>query len=190
MTPADLRKIKATTGVSAVLSLQHDDCLGYWSIDYQEMSAYGARLGLHLVRCPMRDFDVADQRRRLAFAVAALSNLQAQGHRTYVHCTAGLGRAPLTVLGYLSWVEEQSPDDAIKVIHRARPGAVPAWEAFHGCRNDMIQRYQWRIKERAHELYQARAGGKGDAESDWLLAEQAIIKSALLELNPAAGINY
>ena len=37
MTPDDLKLIHAGAGVSAVLSLQHDDCLAYWGIDYTQM---------------------------------------------------------------------------------------------------------------------------------------------------------
>ena len=80
MTPDDLREISTETGVSAVLSLQHDECLEYWDIDYAEMLRAGSELGLVLVRCPIRDFDVPDMRRRLPDAVRALDHLQAAGY--------------------------------------------------------------------------------------------------------------
>lgn len=189
MKPANLAQIKAATDVTAILSLQHDDCLAYWNIDYTEMVAQSKTLGLQLVRSPMRDFDVADQRRKLPLAVAALAHLQAQGHHTYVHCTAGLGRAPLTVLGYLSWVEGWSQEEAIRMIHSGRPGAVPAWEAYRGCQEDMVKRYQQRIVQKAHELYQARTGIEGDAETDWLQAERAVLRSAFMEFDPVTRGN-
>jgi atypical dual specificity phosphatase len=180
MTPADLDRIAAATGVSAVLSLQHAACLDYWRIDHHRLRDHGKSLGLHMLRSPMRDFDIADQRRRLPAAVAALAGLQAQGHRTYVHCTAGLGRAPLTVLSYLVWIEGWSPEEAIGLIHAARPGAVPAWEAHHGCREDLVERYRSRIEERAYALSQARDLGQGDAETDWIQAEREVLRMALL----------
>ena len=180
MTPADLDRIRTGADVSALLCLQHDDCLAYWGIDYRQMCAHGTRLKLRMVRIPMRDFDIVDQRRRLPEAVAALADLQAQGHRTYVHCTAGLGRAPLTVLSYLICFEGRSPDEATGLIHNGRPGAVPAWEAYHGCRADLVGRHRPRIQEHAYELSRARAGDQGDAEADWVQAEAEVIRSVLV----------
>ena len=179
MTTADLDRIGAETGVSAVLSVQHNECLAYWGIDYDQMRTYGENLGLRMARSPMRDFDIPDQRCNLAQAVKALAHLQSNGHRTYVHCTAGLGRAPLTVLSFLVWIAGLSPQEAIGLIHRGRPGAVPSWEAHHGCRADLVERYRPRIEERAYMLSQARRSQEGDAQSDWLQAEVDVLRSVL-----------
>jgi hypothetical protein len=189
MTTADLERIVAETGASAVLSVQHDDCLTYWDIDYPEMRTHGEKLGLRMARSPMRDFDIPDQRRNLAQAVRALADLQSRGHRTYVHCTAGLGRAPLTVLSYLAWVEGLSPEEAIGLINRGRPHAVPAWEAHHGCRQDLVVRYRPRIEERAYALSQTRAAEQGDPQEDWRQAEVEVIRSALTAIDPPDEAN-
>jgi len=183
MRPADLERICAEGAVSAVLSVQHDDCLDYWGIDYERIRSRGAQLGLRMARSPMRDFDITDQRRNLPRAVAVLADLQRGGHRTYVHCTAGLGRAPLTVLSYLVWVAGWSPQEAIGSIHAGRPGAVPAWEAFHGCREDLVNRYRSRIEERAYALSLERQRGEGDAKADWLRAEAEVIRSVLTAID-------
>ena len=180
MTPADLGRIQAGTGVSAVLSLQHDDCLAYWDIDYDAMRRCGAGLGLTMYRCPVRDFDIPNQRERLPYAVAALARLRSAGHRTYVHCTAGLGRAPLTMLGYLTWMEGQSPERAIALIHAARPGAVPAWEAYHGCREDLLRRHHARIAQRAYELHEADR--QRSVFENWADAEAQVLSAVLGEL--------
>ncbi len=183
--PADLGQIRAAD-VSAVLSLQHDECLAYWRIDEAQMRRHGEKLGLRMERSPMRDFDIPDQQRRLPNAVATLADLQAQGHRTYVHCTAGLGRSPLTVLSYLICIEGHSPAEASRLIHQGRPGAVPAWEAYHGCREELVGRHRSRIEQRAYELSQARAGGNGDADADWLQAEAEVIRSVLTSISVSA----
>jgi len=180
MAPSDLERIGTEAGVSAVLSVQHDDCLAYWGIDYRQMRTHGEKLGLRMKRSPMRDFHVADQRRNLPHAVSALADLQARGHRTYIHCTAGLGRAPLTVLSYLVWIEGRSPEEAIESIHRGRPGAVPAWEAHHGCREDLVVRHRAPIEERAYALSQSRKAGSQDARADWREAEAEVIRSVLI----------
>jgi hypothetical protein len=177
MTPDNLRRIHAETGVSAILSLQHDECLAYWHIDYAAMCHAGAELGLDMARCPIRDFDICDMRRRLPTAMSMLADLRAQALRTYVHCTAGLGRAPLVVLGYLTLVEGYSPDDAIGLIKQGRPGVVPAWEAYHGCRNDLVARHRPAIEKRAYELYELKI--HGNALADWLQAQAEVLRFIL-----------
>jgi hypothetical protein len=186
MTPEDLGRIREAGRISAVLSVQHDDCLAYWGIDYRRMRARGERLGLQMSRSPMRDFDVADQQRHLPRAVAALADLRARGHRVYVHCTAGLGRGPLTVLGYLTWVEGRTPEEAIRLILRGRPGAVPAWEAYHGGWQALIAGHRRAIERRAYALYESRRGAQGDAESDWRQAEAEVIRSVLMGMTLGA----
>ena len=105
MITADLDRIGAQTGVSAAISDQHDDSLAYQGMDYDQMRTFGENLGLRMARSPTRDFDISVQRRNLAQAVVTLVDLQSDGHRAYVHCTADVGRVPLTALSYLAWVE-------------------------------------------------------------------------------------
>jgi hypothetical protein len=177
MAPADLQRIRDGAGVSALFSLQHDSCHAYWSIDYDRLCSAGAELGLAMDRIPIRDFDIPDMRRQLAGAVSALARLIGQGHRTYVHCTAGLGRAPLTVLGYLTLVEQQDPETAIRWILQGRPGAVPAWEAYHGCCHDLVTQHRPAIERLAHEFYEQ--GLPGDADAHWRQAQAQILQSVL-----------
>lgn len=178
MTPADVERIRDEAGVSAILNVQHGDCLAYWSIDYRAHESRGRQLGLEMARCPIRDFDIDDMRRQLPAATAALARLQAAGHRTYVHCTAGLGRAPLTVLAWLTLVEGLHPEHTIGLILRARPSAVPAWEAYHGCVQDLVDRHRPAIERRAYELYEQRP--HGDAKDDWLQAVAEVLRAELL----------
>jgi hypothetical protein len=180
MSPDDLDRIRERTGASAVLSVQHDDCLRYWHVDYGEMRGRGQRLGLVMRRSPMRDFDLEDQRRQLPHAVAALAALRAGGHRTYVHCTAGLGRSPLTVLGYLTLMEGMAPDEAIRLIHAARPGAVPAWEAYQGSRQDLLRAHRPKVEKRAYAIYQG--GGCGSRQTDWEQAEAEVLRAEILAM--------
>jgi hypothetical protein len=179
MAPDDLRRIHSEARVSGVLSLQHDDCLAYWGINYAMMYRTGTGLGLMMERCPIRDFDVPDMRRRLPAAILMLANMLAHGHRVYVHCTAGMGRAPVAVLGYLTLVEGYSPGDAIRLILEGRPGAVPAWEAYYGCCEDLVARYWEAIERRAYELY--KLGVHGNAYADWFQAQAEILRSILTQ---------
>ena len=178
MTPADLSRIQSGTGVSAILSLQHDACLAFWGIDEERMRQAGKGLGLRMERCPIRDFDLADMRRQLPAAVSLLGDMIAQGHRVYVHCTAGMGRAPLTVLGYLVMVRRLPRETAIKLILAGRPVAVPAWEALEGCVADLTARHREAIEHRAHELH--GQGVNNNRDEDWEQAQTEILRSVLL----------
>jgi atypical dual specificity phosphatase len=150
--PADLKEIKVSTEVTAVMSLQHDECLEHYGIDFGRMSREGEQLGLTMERFPIRDFDPVETRRLLPEAVKKLAELQSKGHRTYVHCTAGVSRAPLTVFGYLTLVTGVDEAAAKKMIMDGRPGAVPYWEAYDGARTDLIDRHSEAIERRAAEL--------------------------------------
>lgn len=66
---SDLDTLRVATRVSAILSLQHDECLATQGIDYPQQVRYCRRIGLVMACCPLRDFDPADQRRGLPAAV-------------------------------------------------------------------------------------------------------------------------
>lgn len=174
MTTADIDVIRTGTGASALLSLQHDECRAHFGVDYEDHRRHGEGLGLAVVNAPMRDFDPEEQRERLPAAVFHLHALLARGHRVYVYCTAGINRAPLTVLGYLTFVEGLSPDEAIAAIRRGRPGAEPYWEAWHGCRRDLLDRHRPAVEARAWAL--AQNDPHRSSEDNWFLAEAQVLR--------------
>lgn len=175
---SDLAVLQVKAGVSALLSLQHDECLERLEIDYPSHVRHGRALGLTLARVPLRDFDPEDQRRGLPDAVRALHGLLRQQHRVYVHCTAGINRSPLVVLAYLTLVEGQAVEAATALLQRARPEIYPTWEAYHGCLQDLTARHANRIHQRAAEL------GRGPAPLEpvecWRQAERKIWREALV----------
>jgi hypothetical protein len=175
--PSDLDTLRVETRASAILSVQHDDCLAQQGIDDPGLVRYGRRLGLTMERCPLRDFDPADQQRGLPTAVRTLYGLLRQGHRVYVHCTAGINRSPLVVLAYLTLVEGMSLEEAMTLLLRARPEVCPTWEAYHGCRQELTARYEERIRQRAMELGRGSAPPAGSAL--WLQAEREIGREVL-----------
>jgi hypothetical protein len=136
--PEDLDRIRDAARASAVLSLQTDACHEAMGIDALALSAHARRRGLVAVNVPLRDFDVQAQRTGLPDAVRALGALLEGGHRAYVHCTAGVNRGPLVVLGYLTFVEGLGVDEALALIRRARPDAAPYRDAYDGCRTDLL----------------------------------------------------
>ena len=177
MSPDDIVQICKMAHVSALLSLQHDDCLAYWQIDDQALRRAARKMNLVMARCPMRDFDIHDMRINLPYAIARLAHLLGSGHRTYVHCTAGLGRAPLTVLGYLILIENYPKQEAIRCILNGRPGAVPAWEAFYGACDDLETQCRNEIANHAYALYKSAVNK--DPLMDWKQAKSDIFRTKL-----------
>jgi hypothetical protein len=58
-------------------------------------------------------------------AVRMLHLLLSMGKSVYVHCTAGINRATLTVVGYLTFVKGWQLDDAVGHVKAKRPQAHP-----------------------------------------------------------------
>ncbi len=174
MSPHDIDRIRDDTGATALLCLQHDECLAHFHVDLASNARRCAQRSLALVRSPIPDFDVDDMRRRLPEAVRALTRLLREGYRVYVHCTSGIGRSPLVVLGYLTFVEGQSLVDAERLIRERRADIAPNLDAYETCRQDLVAQYGERITARAWELsQQARVG---DAGRDWQQAEMEILR--------------
>ncbi len=68
MSVGDVDRIRKRTQATAMLSLQHNECLAHFHIDYSAHSRRCSELGLVLERCPIRDFDPEDMRRQLPHA--------------------------------------------------------------------------------------------------------------------------
>jgi atypical dual specificity phosphatase len=183
LTRGDIDAIQSGTGATAILSVQCDDCRSALRIDLEDQARHAARLGIVLRNAPMRDFDVEDQRRHLVDAVVCLARLLNAGQSVYVHCTAGINRAPLTVLGYLTLVEGLRHDDALAMIRAGRPQAEPYREAWRGCRSDLVARNRAAIEARAWDLSQADS--RECAKNNWTRAETAVLRESLLA---AAGV--
>ncbi len=174
----DIDAIQAGTGATALLSVQCDDCRSALRIDLDQHIRQAGRRGMVLRNTPMRDFDIEDQRRHLVDAVVGLARLLRSGHRVYVHCTAGINRAPLTVLGFLTFVEGLQHDQALALIHAGRPQAEPYWDAWRGCRNDLVELHRPAIEARAWEISQYHR--EASAQENWSRAETDVIRARLL----------
>ena len=178
MTSADIDQIIAKLEVTAILSLQSDECRSHFDIDYGALCNHGKKRRLTIVNAPMLDFDPPDQRRNLAEAVRSLHSLLAAGHRVYVHCTAGMNRAPLVVLAYMTFVEMQAFDLALATLKAARPGADPSLEAYHGCRDDLLDILHDHILVRAY--YLAEETTNHDMSANWFQAQRDVLRGAFV----------
>jgi atypical dual specificity phosphatase len=187
MTPSDIDTIQGATGATAILSVQCDDCRGAFRIDLDAHVRHAARRGMLLSNAPMRDFDVENQRRHLVDAVVCLARLLSAGHRVYVHCTAGINRAPLTVLGYLTFVEGWPYHEALALIRAGRPQAEPYTEAWRGCRRDLVEQNRPAIEARARDL--SERDPQKHAKEACSRAETAVIREVLLAAAGATNLH-
>lgn len=121
--PQDLDSL-ARAGVTAVLNLQTDQDLQRRGVELDRLGEELGRRGIELHRVPIRDFDEPDLIRRLPEATATLDRLLKAGHSTYVHCTAGIGRAPAVILVYLVR-QGRALHHARELLYRRRPASSP-----------------------------------------------------------------
>lgn len=117
--PVDVERLNAM-GITAVLNLQTDEDFTSLGLDWSRLQRAYIDVDLVLQRHPMRDFDPEDQRTRLCGAVDQLARLLTVQHRVYVHCTAGVGRAPAVAIGYLSWHQGWRLDQAYEYVRQQR----------------------------------------------------------------------
>lgn len=125
----------AEVGVTAVVNLQTDRDLRHRGVDLDRLDRKLRQHGIELHRLPIQDFDEADLVRHLPTAVALLSRLTESGHRTYVHCTAGMGRAPAVILGYLVRQGHSLPGAQAHLLDRhpvSAPNVAAVEQAMEG----------------------------------------------------------
>ncbi|KAH9768648.1 phosphoglucan phosphatase DSP4 [Citrus sinensis] len=94
-TPEDVDKLRQI-GVKTIFCLQQDPDLEYFGVDIIAIQEYAKTYDdIQHIRAEIRDFDAFDLRMQLPAVISKLYKaINRNGGVTYVHCTAGLGRAP------------------------------------------------------------------------------------------------
>lgn len=116
-----LKQMKA----SAVISLQSDADIKAHHIDWQKLKNAYRDNDIFFQRFPIVDFDEQDLGKKLPKPTRALSELRRLDHQVYVHCNAGICRAPATVLAYLCHYKKMSIEQGLEFIRQQRPQANP-----------------------------------------------------------------
>ncbi len=127
--PLDATWLRHTQGVRAVLCLQEDIDLANRGLAAAELRAAYARAQIEFHHLPVPDGDGAELRACLDPAVALLARLIGDGKRVYVHCTAGMNRAPTIAIAYLHAVARLPLDSAHELMRSRRP-CVPYMRAL------------------------------------------------------------
>jgi protein-tyrosine phosphatase len=115
----DIERLRREAGVTAVLNIHTDDDMRSVNLNFPPLEAHYKACSIVLRRTPMVEEQV-ELRAKLYNSIQALSLLLAEGHTVYLHCTAGIGRAPTVAIGYLHTCLGWSLDDAVNHVKLAR----------------------------------------------------------------------
>ena len=118
--PEDFDYLKSQS-VTAILSL-----LTAEDLEGLEVAAEAEASSRSMVyrNVPVIDFDDLDLTQKLPACVEALDDLLKDGHKVYVHCTAGVTRSPTVVAAYLHWRLPWSLEEALdrlQILRRCNP---------------------------------------------------------------------
>lgn len=141
-TAEDVKYLAEQEGVSVILSLQQKKDLEYWGVDGDELLRAASNHGLEYMKVEAVDFDPNSLRGILPKAVASLERARSVHGKTYIHCTAGLGRAPAVAIASLFWSKDMSLDDAYDYLTRIRP-CGPNADAIRGATFDILDHRGW-----------------------------------------------
>lgn len=143
----ELEVLQREHGVTHIVCLQRDEDAAHWGVDLRGVAREAEKRGIRHARAEARDFDPQSLRKALPAAVRLIdeglsssspsspaspacsssspSQSQAQStnskNRVYVHCTAGLGRAPAACIAWLKWFGGLDLDSAIRQVTAIRP---------------------------------------------------------------------
>lgn len=120
----DVARLKKLN-VTAVISLQSDEDFKTHDINWKRVSSAYQFNQILIQRYPIMDFSETDLGRKLSEPVKGLNDLLSQGNRVYVHCNAGICRAPATVLAYLCHYRGMTIPEGLEYIRRQRPQVSP-----------------------------------------------------------------
>jgi protein-tyrosine phosphatase len=119
--PNDFAWLATALGIRAVLNLQDDFDLAAKRLVLGDLVQAARASGIAFARAPITDGDVLELARRLPDMVATLAGLiQAHGP-TYLHCNAGINRAPTVAIAYLHVHHALSLRRAIDQVKARRP---------------------------------------------------------------------
>lgn len=119
-TSDDARWLRGTQRVTAVLSLQDDADLASKGLLLAEIEAAYRAHGLRFHRMPVPDCDNDCLQARLDAIVGQLRELHDGGERVYLHCNAGMNRAPTVAIAYLHVHHDMSLDAARDFVKQRR----------------------------------------------------------------------
>ena len=138
----DFAWLATALGIHAVLSLQDDFDLASKRLMLGDLEQAARASGVAFARVPIADGDTVGLARRLPETVALLAKLIQDHGPTYLHCNAGINRAPTVAIAYLHVHHALPLRDAIDHLKERRVCLpyVSALEAAYGARPSLRTR--------------------------------------------------
>ncbi len=137
-TPDDAGWLRGVHAISAVVSLQDDADLASKGLKLADLECAYRTHALRFHRVPVPDCDNQALAARIEEIVSLLGNLIFQNERVYLHCNAGMNRAPTVAIAYLHTHYGLSLPEARDFV-KGRRSCVPymlVLEALYKDRND------------------------------------------------------
>jgi protein-tyrosine phosphatase len=116
----DVIWLKDTFDITAVHNLQDDEDLRVNGLDIEAMRRECETHAIKLLRTPIQDGSADAMAERLEAALSDLHSLISDGRRVYLHCNAGLNRAPTLAIAYLRGFRKMSLDEAVAHVKKRR----------------------------------------------------------------------
>jgi protein-tyrosine phosphatase len=118
--PEDVAWLRQTHGVTAVLNLQDDDDLRIKGLDLKSLAESFERAGVAMVRMPVPDSSADHLAQALEAAVAEVNTLIEGGERVYLHCNAGINRAPTVAIAFIHLHRTMALGEAVSYVRKRR----------------------------------------------------------------------
>jgi protein-tyrosine phosphatase len=116
----DIDWLKTTHAVTAVHNLQDDDDLRIFGIDAAALRETCRMSSIKIVRTPISDGSADQLSLHLERALGDLKALTDAGERVYLHCNAGLNRAPTVAIAFMRAYRDMSLDEALAHVKQRR----------------------------------------------------------------------
>ena len=113
-----------------------------WGVDVGAIHNAMQDAGVSFVRTEVIDFDPNSLRAVLPRAVREIAAAVSRGDQVYVHCTAGLGRAPAAIIAYLFWFQNYTLNEAYDKLTAVRP-CGPKRDSIRGATFDLLDDRSW-----------------------------------------------
>lgn len=119
-TPEDVAWLREEARVSAVFSLQDELDLAKKNLRLDALESAYARHGVRFHRVPVADGDTQALGAHLDGIVLRLDEWLQAGERVYLHCNAGMNRAPTVAIAYLHACRGLPLPDACDLVKQRR----------------------------------------------------------------------
>lgn len=116
----DVEWLKNTFGVTAVHNLQDNDDFSSHGLSLRGLQERYRANSMRLVHTPIPDGSADHVATHLAPALHELKKLIDGGERVYLHCNAGLNRAPTIAIAFLRAHRKMSLNEAMAHVKRRR----------------------------------------------------------------------